>query len=54
VDQQTGDAWFSLKLGNPVEPRGEQPMAPVTPHSKAKANAYQTLGRDLQDDDIPF
>ena len=47
VDQQSGNVWFSLKLGAPVEPRGEQPMAPVTPHSKAKANAFI-------DDDLPF
>lgn len=51
VDQKTGDVWFSLKLGNPVEPRGEQPMALVTPHSKAKANAYQPMA---DDSDIPF
>lgn len=45
VDQQSGNVWFSLKLGAPVEPK--QPMAPVTAHSKAKANAFI-------DDDLPF
>ena len=49
VDTQSGNVWFSLKLGKPVEERGQQ-MAPVTAHSKAKANAYQPMA----DDDIPF
>ena len=49
VDQQSGNVWFSLKLGKPVEERGQQ-MAPVTAHSAAKANAYQAM----PDDDIPF
>lgn len=45
-----GSVWFSLKLGKPVEERGQQ-MAPVTPHSQAKANAYQPTA---DDSDIPF
>jgi hypothetical protein len=50
VDQQSGDVWFSLKIGNPVEPRNEQAAPVVSAHSKAKANAYQPMA----DDDIPF
>ena len=50
VDQKTGDVYFSLKLGNPVEERGDAPMKPVPAHSAAKANAYQPM----PDDDIPF
>ena len=49
VDQATGNVWFSLKLGSPVEQKQE--MAPVTAHSQAKANAYQP---QMADDDIPF
>lgn len=49
VDQQSGNVWFSLKLGKPVEERADAPAKPVSAHSKAKANAYQP-----QDDDIPF
>jgi len=45
VDQKTGDVWFSLKLGNLVEPRGEQP-APARQPVRQAAN--------LPDDDIPF
>lgn len=45
VDQKTGDVWFSLKLGNPVEPRGEQ-AAPSRQPVRQAAN--------LPDDDIPF
>lgn len=48
VDQKTGDVYFSLKLGNPVEPRGEQP-APAQP---ARQPVRQST--NLQDDDIPF
>jgi hypothetical protein len=49
VDQQTGDVYFSLKLGNPVEPRGEQPMAPAQPARQPVRQAA-----NLPDDDIPF
>lgn len=51
VDQQSGNVWFSLKLGKPVEERTNPnaPAVPVSSHSAAKANAYQP-----QDDDIPF
>lgn len=47
VDQKTGDVWFSLKLGNPVEPRGEQPMA-------AAPVAQKRPPAQFPDDDIPF
>ena len=47
VDQATGNVWFSLKLGAPVEARGEQQApAPVKPKA-APAMA------DMEDD-IPF
>jgi hypothetical protein len=49
VDEKTGNVWFSLKLGKPVEERTDAPVKPVSAHNQAKANAYQP-----QDDDIPF
>lgn len=53
VDQQSGNVWFSLKLGKPVEERADAPAPvaakPVSAHSAAKANAFVD-----DDSDIPF
>lgn len=49
VDQQSGNVWFSLKLGKPVEERTDAPAKPVSAHSQAKANAFVD-----DDSDIPF
>lgn len=49
VDPKTGDVWFGLKLGKPVEQRTNPNAPAVSAHSKAKGNGFQP-----QDDDIPF
>ena len=54
VSKKSGMPYFKLKLGKAKGAaqayQPAQQMAPVTPHSKAKANAYQPM----PDDDIPF
>lgn len=56
VSKKSGMPYFKLKLGKAkgaaqsYQAPAKQ-MAPVTPHSKAKANAYQPMG---DDSDIPF
>ena len=57
VSKKTGAPYFKLKLGKAKgAAQSYQPAqpAPISKHSQAKANGYQTLGRELTDDDLPF
>jgi hypothetical protein len=44
----SGDTWVSFVIGDPVQQSGGGGQ-PMTPHSEAKANAFQS-----DDSDIPF
>lgn len=49
-DEKTGNVWFALKRGNPVEDMPSKPQKSASVHSIAKGNGYQPQN----DDDIPF